>query len=171
MASRIRLHLRAISVVMPLFAAGCASTSHVTAFQEATLAPAPRSLTLATDPGEPFPFGISAEQVARAATRAGFTVSDHARYRLALTAAIGAAVAGSYVPAEKPENAPNWLARPDRGWRARIAGGRLLRVNAVLIDLADNREVWRGTGTLRTSNPATAAPELVDEVLAKLPAG
>jgi hypothetical protein len=41
----------------------------------------------------------------------------------------------------------------------------------VLIDMQDNREVWRGTGTLRTADPKAAARELMAEVLAQLPRG
>jgi hypothetical protein len=47
----------------------------------------------------------------------------------------------------------------------------VLRVTAVLIDGEDNREVWRGTGTLRTRDPRGAAAQLASEVLARLPHG
>jgi len=75
------------------------------------------------------------------------------------------------LPSDDAEPHLNWVARPDRNWRARFVGGRVLRVTAVLTDSEDNREVWRGTGTLRTSDPEGAAPQLVREVLAKLPHG
>ncbi|HMI20064.1 MAG TPA: DUF4136 domain-containing protein [Sphingomonas sp.] len=144
----------------------CASTSHVTAFQEAPIPPAPRTLALSLDQGEKLPFGLSFDSVAAAAAHAGFTMQDdNPRYRLALTAAAGSSDAGSYLPGERP----SWVARPDRSWRTRFAKGRVLRVTAVLVDAGANREVWRGTGTLRTADPRAAAPELVQQVLAKLP--
>jgi hypothetical protein len=146
----------------------CASTSHVTAFQEALIPSAPRTLTLALDSGEKLPFGLSSDAVAAAAARAGFTMQrDDPHYRLALTAAAGSSDAGSYLPGERP----SWVQRPDRSWRAHFVKGRVLRVTAVLIEADANREVWRGTGTLRTAHPETAAPALVEEVLAKLPKG
>jgi hypothetical protein len=148
--------------------AACASTSHVTAFQEAAIPPAPRTLALALDQGEKLPFGLSADRVTAAATQAGFTMQDdRPGYRLALTAAAGSSDAGSYFPGERP----SWVARPDRSWRAHFVKGRVLRVTAVLVDAGANREVWRGTGTLRTADPRAAAPALVEEVLAKLPKG
>jgi len=151
--------------------AACASTSHVTAYQEAPISAAPRTLALALDKGEKLPFGIAPDLVAAAATKAGYILGDDApRYRLALTAALGASKAGSYLPADSKAAPPNWVVRPDRNWRARFAGGHVLRVTAVLIDGVGNREVWRGTGTLRTSDPGQA-PELAREVLAKLPQG
>ena len=150
----------------------CASTSHVSAFQEAPIPPAPRTLALALDQDEQLPFGLSSDAVAAAAARAGFTMQgDGPRYRLALTAAAGSSDAGSYLPGAEVGARPNWVARPDRSWRTRFARGRVLRVTAVLIDTSTNREVWRGTGTLRTAEPKTAAVELVAEVLAKLPKG
>jgi len=150
--------------------AACASTAHVTAFQEHPIAAPPRSLALALDRGEKLPFGIAPELVADATAKAGFILGgDAPRYRLALSAAAGASDAGSYLPTDEAKARPNWVARPDRSWRARFAGGRVLRITAVLIDSDDNREVWRGTGTLRTSDPSGAAPELTREVLAKLP--
>lgn len=149
--------------------ASCASTSHVTAFQERQIAAAPRSLGLALDRGESLPFGIAPNTIATAAAKAGFMMEASApRYRLAITAAAGAADAGSYLPATG-SGTQSWVARPDRHWRARFAGGRVLRVTAILIDSDDNREVWRGTGTLRTSDPQQAAAQLANEVLAKLP--
>jgi len=152
--------------------AGCASTTHVTAFQERRIAPAPRSLSLALDQGETLPFGIPQGLVADAAAKAGFTLGDsQSRYRLVLTLATGATDSGSYLPLNGGGPRPNWIARPDRSWRARFAGGRVLRVTAVLIDSEDNREVWRGTGTLRTRDPTGAAPQLAHEVLARLPHG
>ncbi len=151
---------------------GCASTSHVTAFQEHPIDPAPRNLTLALDQGETLPFGIPPDRIAEAAAKAGFAVGgEAARYRLALSAAVAASDAGSYLPGEDSKARSNWVARPDRNWRVRFAGGHVLRITAVLIDSAANREVWRGTGTLRTSDPHAAAPDLASEVLAKLPHG
>jgi len=151
---------------------GCASTSHVTAFQEHRIAPPPRSVALALDQGERLPFGIAPELIADAAAKAGFVLGgDRPRYRLALSAATAGAESGSYLPANDTTPRPSWVARPDRTWRARFAGGRVLRVTAVVIDGDGNREVWRGTGTLRTSDPDGAAPQLVREVLAKLPHG
>jgi hypothetical protein len=161
-----------IAPVACAMVSACASTSHVMAFQEYQMLPAPRSLTIALDQGESLPFGITPDTVAAAAARAGFVLSEDApRYRLALSAAAGTSDAGSYLPGAEAKANPSWVARPDRNWRARFAGGRVLRITAVLIDSDGNREVWRGTGTLRTSNPATAAPELAREVLAKLPHG
>ena len=152
--------------------AACASTSHVTAFQEHQIMGAPRSMALALDRGEKLPFGIAPDLVADAAAKAGFILGgDAPRYRLALTAAAGASDAGSYLPADETTARANWVARSDHSWRARFAGGRVLRITAVLIDSDGNREVWRGTGTLRTSDPRGAAPELTREVLAKLPHG
>lgn len=150
----------------------CASTSHVTAFQEAPIPPAPRTLALALDRGEKLPFGLSSDAVAAATAHAGFTTREDApRYRLALTAAAGSSDTGSYLPDAEDRAHPRWVARPDRSWRTRFAKGRVLRVTAVLVDGDANREVWRGTGTLRTADPRGAAPELVEEVLAKLPKG
>ena len=164
-----RLPIQALVACLSLTA--CASTSHVTAFQEAPIAPAPRTLALALDPGENLPLGITRDVVDAAAGKAGFVLGgDASRYRLALTAALGASDAGSYLPPGNSASAPNWVARPDRNWRARFAGGRVLRVTAVLIDGEGNREIWRGTGLLRTSDPGEA-PELAREVLAKLPRG
>lgn len=152
--------------------AGCASTSHVTAFQEYRIAPPPRSLALALDQGERLPFGIAPELIADAAAKAGFVLGGgQPRYRLALSAAAGASDSGSYLSGNDTTPHPSWVARPDRSWRARFAGGHVLRITAVVIDGDGNREVWRGTGTLRTSNPEGAAPQLVREVLAKLPHG
>lgn len=149
--------------------AACASTSHVTAYQERGIAPAPRGLKLALDPGETLPFGITPASVVAAAGKAGFVIGgDSPRYRLVLTAAAGASDVGSYLPAGENKS---WVARPDRNWRARFAGKRMLRVTAVLIDGEDNREVWRGTGTLRTRDPNDAAAQLASEVLARLPHG
>jgi hypothetical protein len=161
---------------IPLFTAclgltACASTSHVTAFQEAPIPAAPRTFALALGQGERLPLGIAPEMVAAAAAKAGFVLSDQApRYRLALTAAFGAAEAGSYLPTDSGAGKPSWVARPDRNWRARFAGGHVLRVTAVLIDGIGNREIWRGTGTLRASDPAQAS-ELAREILNKLPRG
>jgi len=133
--------------------------------------PAPRTLALALDPGEKLPLGITQDMIDAAAAKAGFVFGAEApRYRLALTAALGASSAGSYLPPDSPASAPGWVARPDRNWRARFAGGQVLRVTAVLIDGEGNREIWRGTGLLRTRDPG-AAPELAREVLAKLPRG
>jgi hypothetical protein len=169
--------MRTVQTLRPILAfaaclnlAACASTSHVTAFQEAPIPSAPRTLALALDQDETLPFGLSSETVAASAARAGFTMQrDNPRYRLVLTAAAGSSDAGSYLPAAEASARPNWVARPDRSWRARFEKGRVLRVTAVLVDASTNREVWRGTGTLRTSDPRAAARELTDEVLAKLP--
>jgi hypothetical protein len=167
------LQIRVASILGAcLLLAACASTSHVTAFQEAPLAPTPRVLTLALQDGESLPFGITADAVAAAAAGAGYVLGgDHPRYRLALTAASGASDSASYLPGAQDKASHNWVARSDRSWRARFAGGRVLRVSAVLIDMQDNREVWRGTGTLRTADPKAAARELMAEVLAQLPRG
>jgi len=152
--------------------AACASNSHVTAVQEAPLTPSPRAMTLALQSGETLPFGITSQRILEAAARAGYEMrDDHAHYRLSLTAALGAARSGSYLPGPQSNAPQSWIARPDHSLRTRFAGGRILRVNAVLIDLQNNREVWRGTGTLRTADANGNAPELVDEVLAKLPRG
>jgi len=149
--------------------AACASAPHVTAFQEAPIPTAPRTLSLALDQGEKLPFGIAPDMVAAAAARAGFVLSGETpRYRLALSGALGASKVGSYLPAGDGTARPNWVARPDHNWRAIFAGGRMLRITAVLIDGIGNREIWRGTGTLRTSDPGQA-PELARDVLAKLP--
>jgi hypothetical protein len=170
-----RSTLRFMGMLAPVAGAaltGCASTSHVTAYQEHAIVPAPLSLTLALDQGETLPFGIAPDTVAAAAAKAGFVLGEEApRYRLALSAAAGGSDAGSYLPGAEAKAHPSWVARPDRNWRVRFAGGRVLRITAVLIDSDGNREVWRGTGTLRTSDPGAAAPELAREVLAKLPHG
>ena len=149
----------------------CASTPHVTAFQEGPITAAPRTLSLALDRDEKLPFGIAPDMVAAAAAEAGFTLGDDKpRYRLAITAAMGPSGAGSYLPTENKAARPNWVARPDHSLRARFLGGRVLRVTVVLIDGASNHEIWRGTGTLRTSDPQQAS-ELAREVLNKLPYG
>jgi hypothetical protein len=150
--------------------AACASTSHIIAFQEAPLTAAPR--TLALDHEEALPFGIEPNRVLAAATRAGYrSDGEHPRYRLAVSAAAGSPNSGSYLPHGDDEHLHTWIARPDHSLRARFAHGSVLRVNAVLIDLENDREVWRGTGTLHTSRPEAAASELTDEVLAQLPRG
>jgi hypothetical protein len=147
--------------------AGCASAPHVTAIQQAPIAAPPRSIAFEQDA---LPFGITSAAVAGAAARAGFVLSDAGpQYRLALTAAAGSSRAGSYVPPASGDGRADWLQRPDRSLRARFAGGHVLRVTAVLVDTSSNREVWRGTGLQRTADPKAAAPELVDQVLAKLP--
>jgi hypothetical protein len=151
----------------------CANTSHITTYQEATIASPPRRLLLALDQGEALPFGISRDAIAERAARAGFVISGEAsaRYSLSLTAAAGYSDMGSYVPAPDTKAPPIWIARPGRSLRARFARGLVLRVTAVLVDTSMSREVWRGTGTLRTADPKGAAPELVGQVLAKLPRG
>lgn len=173
MSARPKLGFRPTFLLLACCAlAGCASTSHVTAFQERPIAPAPRSLALALDRGESLPLGVAPDLIAGTAAKAGFGLStSKPRYWLALSAATGATKSGSYLPSDDAEPHLNWVARPDRNWRARLVGGRVLRVTAVLTDSEDNREVWRGTGTLRTSDPEGAAPQLVREVLAKLPHG
>src|SRR6187402_1995909 len=123
------LSLRLLLVLtLPFGFAGCASTSHVSAFQEAVIPSAPRTLALALDRDEKLPFGIAPTAIAAAATRAGFVLDETApRYRLSLTAASGSSRAGSFLPAADAKGAPNWVARPDRDWRARFVGGRVLR--------------------------------------------
>lgn len=151
--------------------AACASRPHVIAVQKAQIPPAPRTLMLVVDQGERLPFGIAPEIVADAAGKAGFvTASDASRYRLILTAAFSAPNTGSYTPPDGAARRPIWVTRPDRSLRARFAGGQVLRVTAVLVDGQDNRETWRGTGTLLTRNPQRAS-ELVRHVLARLPRG
>jgi len=173
MAAHPNLRFRLMmAATLGMALAGCASTPHVTAFQEHPIVAAPRSLTLAIVQDEKLPFGIAPDLVAEAAAKAGFALGGEAsRYRLMLAAAAGASDAGSYLPGQDGSARSSWIARPDRNWRARFAGGHVLRITAVLIDSAANREVWRGTGTLRTSDPRAAAPELAREVLAKLPLG
>jgi hypothetical protein len=147
--------------------AGCASAPHITAVQQAPIAAPPRSIAFEQDA---LPFGITPAAVAGAAARAGFVLNDaKPQYRLALTAAAGSSRAGSYVPPASGDGRTDWLQRPDRSLRARFAGGRVLRVTAVLVDTSSDREVWRGTGLQRTADPKATAPELVDQVLAKLP--
>ncbi len=171
--------MRTVKTLHPILASAaclnlgaCAGTSHVTAFQEAPIPSVTRTLALALDQAETLPFGLSSEAVAASAARAGFTMQrDNPHYRLMLTAAAGSSDAGSYLPAAETGARPKWVARPDHGWRARFEKGRVLRVNAVLVDTGTNREVWRGTGTLRTSDPGAAARALTDEVLARLPRG
>lgn len=149
---------------------GCASAPHVAAFQEAPMS-GPRTLALAIEKDEILPFGIRRDDVARAAAQAGFVEATDAppRYRLYLTAAAGTSAGGSFLPnAKRP---PDWVARADTSWRARAAGGATMRVTAVLVEVAANREIWRGAGTARTRDTATAARDLVEQLLAKLPRG
>jgi hypothetical protein len=116
------------------------------------------------------PFSIALGAVADAAKKAGFTITaENPRYRLILTAAAETADAGSYIPPTEARASRFWVARPDHSLRARFAGNHILRVTAVLIDTPANREVWRGTGTLRTSHPEASAPALSSEILARLP--
>jgi len=129
-------------------------------------------MALALDEGETLPLGITPELVGNEVEKAGFVLGGGApRYRLALTAAAGALKTGSYLPAEESRTKQNWIARPNRSLRARLAGGQMLRITAVLIEGESNKEVWRGTGTLRTRDPRSAAPGLARDVLAKLPHG
>jgi len=155
-------------LTIALALAGCADKMHLTAVQKAPIAATPR--TIALDQRQTPPFGITATAITAAVTRAGFTIgSPTARYQLALTAAAGPARAGSYVLPGDGSGSPIWVGRPDKSLRARLTGGEILRVTAVLIDASSNSEVWRGTGLLRTADPARDAPELVDKLLARLP--
>lgn len=154
-------------LTIALSLAGCADKVHLTAVQKAT-ATAPR--TIALDQSNTLSFGITPTAITAAVTRAGFAVaSPNARYQLALTAAAGPARAGSYALPGDGRGSPIWVAHPDKSLRARLTGGQILRVTAVLIDASSNSEVWRGTGLLRTADPGRDAPELVDKLLAKLP--
>ena len=147
---------------------GCADKAHLTAVQKAPIARTPR--TIALDQSKTPPFGIAPAAVSAAVKRAGFAIGvPNARYQLALTAAAGPARAGSYVLPGDGGGSPIWVARPDNSLRARLTGGQILRVTAVLVDASSNSEVWRGTGLLRTADPGRDAPELVDKLLAKLP--
>jgi len=129
-------------------------------------------MALALDEGETLPLGITPELVGNEVEKAGFVLGGGApRYRLTLTAAAGALKTGSYLPTEESRTKRNWIARPNRSLRARLAGGQMLRITAVLIDGESNKEVWRGTGTLRTHDPRSAASGLARDVLAKLPHG
>jgi len=151
--------------------AACASRPHVTAFQKAPIPSAPRTVALALDQGEKLPLGISPDLIAAAVDKAGFAFGGNApRYRLVLAATLGSSGTGSYIPADRAATEPIWVMRPDRSLRARLSRGNVLRVTALLIDGHDNRELWRGTGTLRTSDPGRA-PALAREVLAQLPHG
>ena len=165
-SSRLRIGL-VLATCLAL--AACASAPHVTAIQQAPIAAPPRSIAFEQDA---LPFGITPAAVAGAAARAGFVLHDtHPQYRLALAAAAGSSGAGSYVPPASGDGRADWLQRPDHSLRARFAGGRVLRVTAVLVDTSSNREVWRGVGLQRTADPKATASELVDAVLAKLPHG
>jgi len=68
-------------------------------------------------------------------------------------------------------------ARPHLGFRpnflpsVRATDGRPLRVAALRIDSGYNRGVCRGAGMLRIGGPGGTAPQLVREVLAKVPQG
>jgi hypothetical protein len=151
-----------------LVLAGCADTARVTSIQKAPIATTPR--TVALDQSKALSFGVAPTAVTAAAMRAGFAIGTASpRYQLALTAAVGPSRAGSYVPPGDAGVPPIWIAHPDKSLRARLTGGQILRVTAVLIEASSNREVWRGTGLLRTSDPKADAPELVDKILAKLP--
>lgn len=151
--------------------AGCASAPHISAYQEAMLAPAPRTLALAIEPDEALPFGIARSDLIRGAEQAGFVIGSDAppRYRLYLTAAAGSAGAGTYLPAAETRTPPELVARSDHSLRGRVGGGGVMRITAVLVDTVVNREVWRGTGTMRSRALATAAHDLVGQLLAKLP--
>jgi hypothetical protein len=119
---------------------------------------------------EVLPFAIRRERVESALARAGFESGAPARYRLLLSAAAGSSRTGSFVPGT--DKIPDqWIGRPDHSLAGRIFPGNMLRVTAILVDSTTNHEVWRGTGTLRTADPAATAPQLVDQVLAKLPRG
>ncbi|MBW8743447.1 MAG: hypothetical protein JF628_03715 [Sphingomonas sp.] len=139
----------------------------MTAFQKAPIPSAPRTVVLALDQGEKLPLGISPDLIAAAVDKAGFAFDgDAPRYRLVLAATLGSSGTGSYIPADGAATQPIWV----RSLRARLSRGDVLRVTALLIDGQDNRELWRGTGTLRTSDPGQA-PALAREVLAQLPHG
>jgi len=166
---RVRLLLAAF-----MFAAlaGCANAPRITVLLERPILAPPRAMALALDEGETLPLGITPELVGNEVEKAGFVLGGGApRYRLTLTAAAGALKTGSYLPTEESKTKRNWIARPNRSLRARLAGGQMLRITAVLIDGESNKEVWRGTGTLRTHDPRSAASGLARDVLAKLPHG
>lgn len=146
----------------------CASAPHIVAVQSAAIAPTNRGTSITIDAKEMLPFTISRERVEAAMVRAGFGQEGNIRYRLLLSAGSGSSRTGSFIPGAG--KIPDiWVGRPDRSLAGRIFPGHMLRVSAVLVDSATNREVWRGSGTLRTADPASAAPQLLDRILARLP--
>lgn len=170
MAARTRFWPCAASITLCAGLAGCASTPHIATLQSAAIVPAPPTASLSIDMAEVLPFAIRRERVESALARAGFESGAPARYRLLLSAAAGSSRTGSFVPGT--DKIPDqWIGRPDHSLAGRIFPGNMLRVTAILVDSTTNHEVWRGTGTLRTADPAATAPQLVDQVLAKLPRG
>jgi hypothetical protein len=170
MADGTSFRFRSASTALCVALAGCASTPHIAAVQGLAIAPPPHTANLTLDADETLPFGISRERVEAALSQAGFVAQgSNAQYRLLLGVGTGSSRTGSYVPGSTDKVADAWVGHPDRSLRGRLFPGHMLRVVAVLVDGATNREVWRGTGTLRTSHPRDDAPALAQEVLARLP--
>lgn len=158
-----------IAVALSVMVAGCAPRPHIIATQSTPLLPQARTLGIAVDADAPLAFGLDAKSVARAAQEAGFVTprSGRERYRLYLSAAIQPSRIGSLIPPTSPEQrGGSWLAHPQRSV---LGPHTIARVTAVLVDVPQNREVWRGTAWRRSSNAAASVPGLVASVLAKLP--
>jgi len=172
MAAQTASRFRVLSITSCVLLGACTATPHIRAVQSAAIGPAPHTATVTLDEGDKLPFGINRARVEASLARAGFAAQgDNAPYRLLLSASTGSSRTGSFVPDGTSKHSRIWVAPPDRSLIGRIFPGHMLRVTAVLLDCATNREVWRGSGSVRTADPAGAAPHLVDAVLGKLPHG
>jgi hypothetical protein len=170
MAAQIASRFRALSIASCVALGACTATPRIHTVQTAAIGTAPRAATFTLDEEESLPFGISRARVEAGLARAGFPArGNDAPYRLLLSASAGSSRSGSFVPDGAERSSRVWVGRPDRSLAGRIFPGHMLRVTAVLLDRASNREVWRGSGSLRTADPAGDAQHLVDAVLAKLP--
>jgi len=148
----------------------CADTPHIKVVQTAPINS--RASGVVIDATGAVGIHVDKQAIAAAVTRAGFAPRDEgARYRLVVAAAIGSPRIGSFVPSDAPGTSPDWIAVPDHRLRARWIRGAVLRITVVLMDVASNREVWRGTGSIKTKEPDAMAPRLLDQILAGLPRG
>jgi hypothetical protein len=172
MAAQIASRFRALSIGSCVVLGACAATPRIQTVQRAPIGAVPHAATFTPDEGESLPFGISRARVEARLTRAGFAAQgSDAPYRLLLSVSAGSSRSGSFVPDGIEKSSRIWVGRPDRSLAGRIFPGDMMRVTAVLLDRATNREVWRSSGTLRTADPVGAAPRLIDAVLAQLPHG
>jgi hypothetical protein len=163
------LAMAALPLVVIL--AGCAASPTMEFKQSLALRPSPRTLAVESSEDVPLPPQLS-ETVRRQAAKAGFAVEQghSTQYLLYLAVSVSAPRVRGLAPADDsavPATSP--AAPPRRTIGSRLRGGSVSRVTAVLIDVAADREVWRGTGSLQTKRPADALPLLGERILAEMP--